>query len=44
MYTMNASIKISPPHPQRAKRQYLLKRKDTDPQYYLFILYKDLTA
>ena len=44
MYTMNASIKTSPPHPWCAKRQYPSKRKDADLQYCFFRLYKDLTA
>ena len=43
MHTMNASVEKSLPHPQPTKRQYLLKRKDTDLQLYcLSILYKDL--
>ena len=45
MYLINISIGISPPHPWPAKRQYLLKRKDTNPQlYHSFILYEDLNA
>ena len=45
MYTINVFIGISPPYPQPAKHQYLLKRKDANPQLYcLFILYKDFNA
>ena len=44
IYTINISVKTSPPHPRCTKCRCPLKRKDADSQYRLFILYEDLAT